>query len=93
MPGKCGGRAFHGGEAVLTNTGDAGQGGKFVGVESHGPDWRKLPSVDKSPNIVREGSPLTLSKLNSLEPLIYSTKIYSTATICFALCCVLGMKC
>lgn len=93
LPGKCGRRAFHEGEAVLTNTGDAGPGGKFVGVESHGPDWSKLPSADKSPNIVREGSPLTLSKLNSLEPLIYATEIYSTPTICFALCCVLGTKC
>jgi len=69
------------------------KGGKFVGVENHGPAQRKLPSMDKIPNIVREGSLLTLSRLNSLEPLIHSTKVSSTAAACFALCCVLGRKC
>ena len=93
LPDECGGKAFHGGEAVLTHIGDEGQGGKFVGVESHAPDWHKLPSMDEIPNIIREGSPLTLSKLNSLEPPIYSTKVYSTATTCFALCYMPGMKC
>lgn len=58
-----------------------------MGVESHAPDWHMLPSMDEIPNTAREGSTLTLSELNSLEPLIYSTKIYSTATTLHCVAC------